>query len=680
MCVCYRSTVDIVDYRLGYNQPPLQKGSQNKQFPFKRSSTSTSTTSMSSEDVDTHKMTQKIDRLPKEVLQDVSEIVDTIHPASLLAFACASKQCYAIASKSLFRTVKITIAHGKEPLHNVHAWEERLLRNNAFAHVRRLMLIFSPQGPARYSYLSLDPWEKGRENDTGLWSCWDSCLDGWPSYFLLSQMEPIPSHKWGPVIDLVGQLTGLVDLFCACREPFPPRLLQALHERPKFCRLHHYTFKLSNPYENSLTSNEEALVTSPCLYSIGCLASADDDSTPRLWRDLQSHALRRVHLTSRSNRIMHNVKHGLRPLPRESIQWSYQETPRCLSSSAVLHGAAGNFSALQVLKFNGFLLPGLSISSNLPSLVKLIFTCTTRPTELVPQTYWDELITLLRNLPNLTTLRVRDWKRDKSIAPGLNPRLKTLELRTWNTPGCPPLVEDHIHQLADLCPVLENLTIEVQRSRGDVAEVARYRSLGRLPRLRVLDLCLDASPPPAVDSDTVIEPWFDENDTEYLPGAFGPSSCQGHVRDVFLNSAIDKALARSIFEVIDSAKRRHSGRASPLPLERLELHAWGGAIIPRWSHIDYTQFDHLLAALKQVWVVEQDTRDDGKGVPRVDEVYWNANKSFFRKHHLDHVVKHGYWFGSWRRVWPAERKGVDWWDDWKSRPLALEMDAGGNVV
>lgn len=636
---------------------------------------------MSSEDVDPPQVTPEIYRLPTEILQDISEILDTIHPASLLAFACASKKCYAIASVSLFRTVKIAIPPGKEPLHNVHAWVERLRRDNASVHVRRLILISSPQKPAGYPYLSLDPWERGRENDTGLWSCWDSCLDSWLWDMSPRQMEPIPDHNWGTVIALVGQLKGLVDIFWACLGRFPPRLLQTLHElheRPKFCRLHHYTFKLSNLTQTSLTPYEDELITSPCLHSIGDLCSADDAVIPPLWKNFHSHhELRRLHLRSRSNRIRHNVKCGLRPLPLESIHPSSPGT-----SSAVPHGAYGKFPALRVLKLNEILpSQGLPASSNLSSLVALTFTCTTVRYSSVPPAYWDEAIALFRNLPNLTTLRIRNWNRAISIIPGLSPGLETLELRTYAIPGGPPLLDDHIHQLAYLCPRLEKLTIEVQRSRGDISEIARYRSLGRLPRLQVLELCLDASPPPILpDFDTAIEPWFDAKDTKYLPAIFAPTYRQGHVRDVFLNSAIDGVLARTIFKVIDSAKPRHSGRAPPLPLERLELYAWGGALFPQWDDEDYIPFHHLLAALKQVWVAELDTHEDRQGMPRVDEIYWHANKSSLRNHHLDHVEEHGYWFELWRRVWPAEREGVDWWDDWKSRPLALEMDASGSIV
>lgn len=71
------------------------------------------------------------------------------------------------------------------------------------------------------------------------------------------------------------------------------------------------------------------------------------------------------------------------------------------------------------------------------------------------------------------------------------------------TGGVPPLLDDHVLLLPDLCPGLEELTLEIKRSRGDVAEVARYRALGRLTRLRRLKLTPDAAPPSIIPDDII---------------------------------------------------------------------------------------------------------------------------------------------------------------------------------
>jgi hypothetical protein len=93
------------------------------------------------------------------------------------------------------------------------------------------------------------------------------------------------------------------------------------------------------------------------------------------------------------------------------------------------------------------------------------------------------------------------------------------------------------------------------------------------------------SPPPIVYAtgedgiaslrETVIEPWFDARDAEFLPAKVDRVRDElgetreittdiisprfrlyrrGHIRDVFVNGAVDSKLARSIFEVVDVAK------------------------------------------------------------------------------------------------------------------------------
>ncbi|KAK7699500.1 hypothetical protein SLS64_011638 [Diaporthe eres] len=240
------------------------------------------------------------------------------------------------------------------------------------------------------------------------------------------------------------------------------------------------------------------------------------------------------------------------------------------------------------LRLNVPLAPqGLPAPTDFPSLITLTFTCVIFAHRTTPE-YWDEVTTLLGNLVHLTTLQIRYWNRAVSFMPSLSPSLRKLDLDTHLVPGGARLRDDHIHQLAEICPNLQHLTLEVRRSRGDAAEVERYRSLGRLSRLQELHIYLDASPPgylhPTPDRtttrsrDTAIEPWFDEQDTMYLPEPI-EAFREGHVRDVFINSAIDASLALSIFEVIDAAKPRSApGRAAPLPLERLELCARGAKI------------------------------------------------------------------------------------------------------
>jgi hypothetical protein len=342
-----------------------------------------------------------------------------------LAFACASKHCYAVASTVLFRTTKVSIADGDQqaPFQRLHDLETRLVRDDAFEHVRRLILCthFEPDG---WPYASLNQCERGLEDDTGLSSCWDTFGGQW-----LPHDTPIAEHRWEPVIRLVEQLPGLVDLYWVCPERLPLRLLEALQKKANLCRLHHYSFNLGSQSEKSLTSYERALVTSPCLYSIGEMYEDVDNLNFgfRFARSIQSPNLKRVYLEFYSDEIQRNASDGhdaqtvRQSISREVIQMRVlgaETTP--IHFSLVQSEAFGDFSALRVLTLNHALAPeGLPAPSSFPSLVTLTFTCTLNK-NVTPQN-WDEVAAFLRNLPRLTTLRIEDWDRAISVTPALSP-------------------------------------------------------------------------------------------------------------------------------------------------------------------------------------------------------------------------------------------------------------------
>lgn len=127
-------------------------------------------------------------------------------------------------------------------------------------------------------------------------------------------------------------------------------------------------------------------------------------------------------------------------------------------------------------------------------------------------------------------------------------------------------------QLAGLFTLLEELKLEVKRSHGNAAEIARCRALGRLPRLRQLQTTLDAGPPPIRQGAseglypysntpcldyTDVEPWHDERRLILFVVAeklgLGPHR-DGHLADVLLNSAVDADLARAIVVIRNSAR------------------------------------------------------------------------------------------------------------------------------
>lgn len=634
--------------------------------------------------------------LSTELLESICEILDITHPISLLAFARTRKRCYAVASNFLFRTTKIKINTEKRPFQDACELEERLRRDDAFGKVRRIILFSGPK-EIRYPYMSLHPCERGREDDTAVWRHLAQTLRNWSSL-------NIHDEEWEPVVRLVEQLTGLSDLFWACRERLPLSLLRVLQGKVKPCRLHHYNFCPRRDFQGSLTSYDRILITSPCLYSLGSLNFGITPSTLKLIRRLQPPGLRRTHFWWAFAEVQaqfHNTENP-KSIPREFIEvdGAYFDIP----FAVIYNETSGDFSSMRGLKLNVPLAPqGLPAPIDFPLLDTLTFTCAlSAPSAPTPPQYWDEVTILLHDLPELTTLQIKRWNRAISFLPSLSPNLRKLDLSTWVGSGNAALRDDHIHQLAEACPNLQHLTLEVRRSRGNSVEVARYRSLGRIPRLQELYICLDVPLPGHIQMnpdgsattsrDTAIEPWFDEQDAKYLPWPF-EGYREGHIRDVLINSAIDESLARSIFEVIDRAKPTSSpGGVSPLSLERLELRVRGGVELPYHPYAaDSTALRRLLDALTREWRVERDVRDDSRGVLHAVNLAQDVTKRVSRLAQSYRVGEdetweslippyesartRQYWFGLWRRTWPIERESLSWWEDWASRPLDLEANA-----
>lgn len=544
-----------------------------------------------------------ISGLPSEILTRIASFLDATHPQSLVAFAQTSKRLYAVASKFLFSTLKFTpLTNGKSLAKDVETWERILLRDEALQHVRRLILYWDGENdgsiPDHRPYLSLKECECS-DSDTDLETCWDLYYWEW----CYETNSWIKDHEWEPLARLLKKLTGLADFFFANPGPFPPQFLQILHDRSSRCRLHHYTFRLGGSDMASLEADERSLIMSPCLSTIGnmnadrhCLLNKNQFAAMLLARR-EASSLRRVfaywHGPKRQVLESQDAEdESILPDPpaleylqifgsySKNYQHYYSPTEGSISASDIDYEVLYNYTALRVLKLN---LPigdqPLPAPSNLPSLVTFSVMC---PDQLSSPEWSDSLLAFLWGLPSIKVLRVLGWPRSISFTPGLNKQLQKLHLETRPIPGGPPLLDDHVLQLAVMCPDIEDLTMETKRSRGDAAEVARYRALGRLPRLRRLKLILDAAPPPIIPDDIVevpergqgpwkpyypwpghtdIEPWFKDGwDSEEPSWYSGEVSwelkphCNSHVRDVLVNSAIDSALALSIFGVVNSAK------------------------------------------------------------------------------------------------------------------------------
>lgn len=646
-----------------------------------------------------------IDSLHVELIWRVCEYLDYTHPPSLLAFARVNKRCYAAARGLRFRTIKVRVAHGKQLVREVETWHTRLERENAFPHVRRLVLYWQMRrdrqsndpmpaesavhenaGRELIPYVGLHPCER-HDDDSGLSSPWDLYDYNFPSE-LFGEAFIVHEH-WKILAGLVEKFTGLADLFYAHPGQFPPCLLHLLHERVPRCRLHHYTFDLVTLDHESTDAHAMALASSPSLYSIG---GPNLTNHRAVWNSVRSRAtrLKEAHVWVAQDGVVeidYQIYEGPAG-PLEAFHLNDSDFVEGTSFYTVYWALSGDFSALRVLKLDELILDLVLLppASDFPVLASLIFRCeaTAGPE------YWAKLLPFLHDLPSLSTLQLWDWDRSISAVAALNPNLKTLLLSTWTVEHIvnKPLLQDHIQQLAELCPLLEDLSLELRRSRGDVDEVSLYRHLGRLPRLQHLSLQLDASPPPlsrtvelldekgnSLGPGSTIEPWFDAASGDAKTLARLMPYRQGHFRDVLINSAIDSDLARSIFQAVDKAKALASASASVVPLEQLDVrvvHNTAFASSGAWRRsrpVDTFPFLNALGA-RQKWVVKRDIRDDARDLLHLTQglVHNSPIQPTGPKDML--IGGSACLLPIWKRLWPSKRQGGSPLGAWKSWPLS----------
>jgi hypothetical protein len=229
------------------------------------------------------------------------------------------------------------------------------------------------------------------------------------------------------------------------------------------------------------------------------------------------------------------------------------------------------------------------------------------------------------------------------------------------------LTSANIEVIGDHCPLLEDFKLSIERSKSDNVETKCYEALGRFASLVELELYLECSEPQR----HLDEPEEDEDNfyrQVYTPDPDGcPQVYYSHVRDALVNSAIDKALAISIWDII-SANR--SGRA----LERLRINSGGG------DCLGGTVADYLPERARHMsrsFQLTKSERDDRNDV-RIYEIGggWRKWRDKNEREKEAEMIKKGIEYSGYskmkslfERLWPPKSGSLDWRDDWSSYPL-----------
>ncbi|KAE8348532.1 hypothetical protein BDV28DRAFT_88013 [Aspergillus coremiiformis] len=683
-----------------------------------------------------------IDRLPPELNDIIFTFTADDNPASLTSLGSVSKRFYhhsARAGNSIrFRDIPIKVCkiHGLgKSTEKIVEW---LQRTSSFHYVRRLIMEEEHLAGCEHNQTCKmhGNWRPPRLHELRRKDM-DEPYE--PTYAAALQEMPWCSitrdgdfdadrrnNAWKPVVDLIERLPALTDLFFRCGSPVPPGLLDALHRPNSKIKLHLQTFSIQGLTAPTPDADGFKLITAPSLHSImlQCNEKAgySDEHTPcypmetlhrlvRLAPNLKEVQITRREVSTSFTDVPipqsgHDLtlEEGAPSLPMASFKCLRIIDQIPLTAMTLLEwGKHTDFSELESLELFSLAetsaLKSWSRHLRFPKLKSLCLQLKAYPYlgERPPTpAFYKAANRFISSLPPLQELYLEGWHSRVAMYPLV--KQHGCRLRKLNLEGCQAwqcAAESDIRQLGKHCPLLESLELMIPRSQGDATEVALYRALGTIPRLKYLYVALDVSDASLgrrEDDTTTLfptspnrspnrdfhaaskppsEPLFDEFGNQLSAQDLGGiyRSRNGHVQRLLRNSAIDSRLARSIFRAISATKPPGS-----VPLERMVIRRRCSAFE---RSAPFSQLAHLFPC---AWSVERNPRDD-----RRDEVIATELALKTECPHGDADLPsrdlEPWQQTVFRSVWPTTRGMSDgavglgrtrtWWDEWYSFPLAL---------
>lgn len=674
-----------------------------------------------------------LSRLPQEILILISDSLDQIDHKSVRSLACVNRNFLSICRPLLYvRALKFIECNddGEQLAYDILHYSELLQRLSGFWAVRRLIIFaIDDKDPEklrqRRERRSQQPWCLPIISPEIYGGCEDDYLKfaaTKPGDMKYKDTMHQKNDIWKPLAEFILRLPNLECIYYNSYYQFPPCLLDSIHRSQ--CRLYITKFALwslgpqgpTDPYELTL-------MCSPSLHGIGMAGEGVYgnrmvESTTSWEHIYLTEALRYVvsgaphlkimivnHLRGyrwtptryyspppwpgftlqRGGRLEHleireTESRKLRQNTKEDIEKWNQDT---------------DFSVLKTFK--------LAASSALDALDYMATHCQFRSlTDLAicfkpdwsrwhPSDYYSAASSFLLNLPPLSNLELHRWhpKMDtESILKLHGPRLQ----RLWLLPCRGETVPlETIRHLSEHCPVLEELSTRIRRSRGDFQEVSKYKAIGALPRLKRLFLKLDASDLFLLDGYdygdlvegrelpvTRNDASFNSFDQQYSECTFFHDYLRprnGHIRDAFINAALDENLARSIFRTIRSGNNT-DGKDS-CPLEVLELRVRrAGQLSWDPGHEDEWGFHDVLRKMSRAHRLTRKENGDVEIVlPDIHEAMMPLSAPVTFDLDTNRKVTPSilpFALKIYQRVWPP--KNEHWWDDWHSFPLAFSAE------
>lgn len=682
-----------------------------------------------------------LDGLPREILVLISDFLDQIQPNSVIDLACVNNNFLSICTPLLqVRTVQFSVYDDGEQLaEDILHYSQLLQHLGGFRAVRRLIIVTSDDKKVIREQMqqrrSEQQWQRPKI----------STLDyRGHEYDVLRKHAGKPggpikdkdtAHQknrlWMPLADFILRLPRLDSIFYSSYYQIPPCILDSILRSRSQCRLYITRFALWSLGPQGITDPYELeLITSPILHGIGTASTSIYGYTN------QDPALREhIYL----DQALRHLVSGLTPQLKNLVMIQLQpfRQPSATNNGPLLSmgfapQADRQTSGLENLEIRDNTYPGrlhrkedmeiwnqdidLSIlrtlkigpKSTLEAIKYMTKTCsflslTSLSINPNPQSnrrhdsdYYTAMSLYLLCIPALTELELHGWHPELntiSILKHHGPRLRRLLLLARMGEN---ISLEVLNQLGENCPLLEDLTTQVLRSRGDTQEVMKYRAIGRIPQLKRLFLKLDVSDLSLLcgsskelglegaddddedDDETQCirevrnDPSFNSFDQLYCKSKFifhwqlRPRN--GHIRDAFINAALDQELTKSIFQTI---YLNTSGEES-CPLQYLEVQAMGAGQLS-WDKNSFERgFHDVLSRLGRTHCVTRNGNEEFKIEVAVTGQVFTSRPThpYFDDQETPQILPFA--LQIYRRLWPP--KNEQWFDDWHSFPLALSAE------
>jgi hypothetical protein len=677
-----------------------------------------------------------IHTIPRETLHLIFTFID--HKPSLRSLSLVNKEIHSITAEFLFRELTINIKTELEL-----AKDLRLLPVTALQHVQQLHINdamlerlwrYRVRAIQRQDGPELPHWIEQHNFTPESFYQWE-IRERYARKIDYSDPH-LPDNAWVPLANLLRHLPRLKDVYYNCLSQLAPCVLESLHSHQRRCRLHINPFclqSLDGVKYPGVDSQELALATSPCLYSI---SAGHTITYPLSEPDYNRNAIRNIAAGMAPNLkelsvFQKGVWHSLLQIGNVGSQHglNVDGAIKGLTQELTKVPKRSQLTRLALYEGNneGIILPCPKITEEILAWSEIIDVSTLRILHLDCSIDSDMLYSMTTNfcfgsLQNLlfriknvdTPNKTSDTEYNDAASSFLCslPRLKILNLKgEFSLTTCFAALRYHGEQLQvlhllqtsrakqvvfklqeildikTLCPQLNELSIKIPRSRGDANEVAIYKALGSFPKLDTLHLTLDCSnyfPVTIADDGTANEeivlpndPSFDELDQQIIsrpipyPGPTGPNGAELYL-DIRRGHVRDALINSALDGVLARAIFSAVSSGKPpgaLLLETLAVTTAGGC---RFRDNDWgtsSRFKNLVRKISQSWFVERNVRDDCRH-QFVETRLRSGDREFSTTWGKMFVVGKEIF----QRIWPpsqggGSQEGRPWHDDWHSFPL-----------